>query len=205
MKKRAKRGFSLLEMMVALAILVFIILGVGVGMDAGIDIYKEAIFEADSASMAGIVNSNLGDILRYSTRVTVNKNDAPLLDANGTKIPVTTLGFVFTSADYGIKDAYFYTPVLEDGTSKGVLRVTNLKKDKDMELVNTGAYPDLYITNFKITYYATGTTSIANGGIGRGGYFEVTYDIFSTKDDTMTRSVSTVVRLMNPPAVDSGN
>ena len=204
MKKRAKRGFSLLEMMVALAILVFIILGVGVGMDAGIDIYKEAIFEADSASMAGIVNSNLGDILRYSTRVTVN-DGTNLLNASGVKIPKESLGFVFTSADYGIKDAYFYTPVLEDGTSKGVLRVTNLKKDKDMELVNTGAYPDLYITNFKITYYATGTTSIANGGIGRGGYFEVTYDIFSTKDDTMTRSVSTVVRLMNPPAVDSGN
>ena len=63
----------------------------------------------------------------------------------------------------------------------------------------------VYITNFKITYYAPGTTSVANGGVGRGGYFEVTYDIFSTKDETMTRSVSTVVRLMNPPAVDTAN
>ena len=197
MKTRAKRGFSLLEMMVALAILVFIVLGVGVGMDAGIDIYKEAVFEADSASMAGIVNSNLGDILRYSTRVTVNDGEN-LLDANGSKVSKQDVGFVFTSVDYGIKDAYFYTPVLEDGTSKGVLRITNLKKDKDMELVNTGAYPDLDITNFKITYYEPGTTSVENGGLGRGGYFEVTYDIFSTKDAAMTRSVSTVVRLMNP-------
>ena len=204
MKKRAKRGFSLLEMMVALAILVFIILGVGVGMDAGIDIYKEAIFEADSASMAGIVNSNLGDILRYSTRVTVN-DGTNLLNASGVKIPKESLGFVFTSADYGIKDAYFYTPVLEDGTSKGVLRVTNLKKDKDMELVNTGAYPDLYIANFRITYYELGTTSVTNGGLGRGGYFEVTYDIVSTKDETMTRSVSNVIRLMNPPQPKTGN
>ena len=204
MKARAKRGFSLLEMLVALAILVFIVLGIGVGMDAGIDIYKEAIFEADSASMAGIVNSNLGDILRYSTRVTVN-DGTNLLDASGSKIPKESLGFVFTSADYGIKDAYFYTPVLEDGSSKGVLRLTNLKEDKDMELVNTGAYPDLYIANFRITYYELGTTSVTNGGLGRGGYFEVTYDIFSTKDEAMTRSVSTVVRLMNPPQPKTGN
>lgn len=204
MKARAKRGFSLLEMLVALAILVFIVLGIGVGMDAGIDIYKEAIFEADSASMAGIVNSNLGDILRYSTRVTVN-DGTNLLDASGSKIPKESLGFVFTSADYGIKDAYFYTPVLEDGSSKGVLRLTNLKEDKDMELVNTGAYPDLYIANFRITYYELGTTSVTNGGRGRGGYFEVSYDIFSTKDETMTRSVSTVVRLMNPPQPKTGN
>ena len=203
MKARAKRGFSLLEMLVALAILVFIVLGIGVGMDAGIDIYKEAIFEADSASMAGIVNSNLGDILRYSTRVTVN-DGTNLLDASGSKIPKESLGFVFTSADYGIKDAYFYTPEQGD-TTKGVLRLTNLKEDKDMELVNTGAYPDLYIANFRITYYELGTTSVTNGGMGRGGYFEVTYDIFSTKDETMTRSVSTVVRLMNPPQPKTGN
>ena len=203
MKARAKRGFSLLEMMVALAILVFIVLGIGVGMDAGIDIYKEAIFEADSASMAGIVNSNLGDILRYSTRVTVN-DGTNLLNASGVKIPKESLGFVFTSADYGIKDAYFYTPEQGD-TTKGVLRLTNLKEDKDMELVNTGAYPDLYIANFRITYYELGTTSVTNGGLGRGGYFEVTYDIFSTKDETMTRSVSTVVRLMNPPQPKTGS
>lgn len=193
MSARAKRGFSLMEMMVALAILVFIVLGIGVGMDAGIDIYKEAIFEADSASMAGIINSNLGDILRYSTRVTVNDGEN-LLNASGVPIDEDDVDFVFTSVDYGIKDAYFYT-VREDGSSDGVLRLTNLKQDKDMELVNTGAYPDLDIVNFNIVYYKPGET---NGGAGRGGYFEVTYDIISNKDTTMTRSVSSVIRLMNP-------
>ena len=202
MKARAKRGFSLLEMMVALAILVFIVIGIGVGMDAGIDIYKEAIFEADSASMAGIVNSNLGDILRYSSRVTINEPGNQLTDANGSKLPVDTAQFVFTSRDYGIKDAYFYTE-LPTKTSKGILRLTNLKGDKDIELVNNGAYPDLIIKEFKVRYYELGTTSAANGGTGRGGYFEVTYVIQSTKDTSMTRSVSNVIRLMNPPEVDS--
>ena len=195
MKARAKRGFSLLEMLVALAILVFIVIGIGIGMDAGIDIYKEAVFEADSASMAGIVNTNLGDILRYSSRVTVN-DGTNLKDASGTLIPKQDVAFVFTSKEYGIHDAYFYTPVLPDGTSKGVLQITNLKKEKAMELVNSGAYPDLDITNFKITYYKPGTA--ANNAVGRGGYFEASYKIVSTKDPSMTREVSTVFRLMNP-------
>ena len=190
MKARAKRGFTLLEMLVALAILVFIVMGIGVGMDAGLKIYKEAVFEADSASMAGIINTNLGDILRYSTRVTVNEGNN-LKDTSGSYISKQDLGFVFTSVEYGIQDAYFHTPVNPDGTSKGVLELTNLKKDTAMELVNAGAYPDLEISNFKIVYYAPGAVA------GRGGYFEVTYDIFSTKDVEKTRSVSTVVRLMN--------
>ena len=195
MKARAKRGYSMLEMLVALAILVFIVMGIGVGMDAGLGIYKEAIFEADSASMAGIINTNLGDILRYSSRVTVNEG-TNLKDASGTIIPKDDVAFVFPSKEYGIHDAYFYTPILPDGTSKGVLQITNLKKDKTMELVNSGAYPDLDIMNFEIIYYKTGTA--ANNMVGRGGYFEATYRIVSVKDPTMTREVSTVIRLMNP-------
>lgn len=195
MKARVKRGFSLLEMMVALAILVFIVIGIGVGMDAGIDIYKEAIFEADSASMAGIVNTNLGDILRYSSRVTVN-DGTNLKDASGTNLSPDDAAFIFTSKDYGIHDAYFTLVPPNEEDESGVLRLTNLKKDKTMELVNSGAYPDLDITNFKITYYKPGTA--ANNADGRGGYFEATYKIVSTKDSSMTREVSTVIRLMNP-------
>lgn len=195
MKARAKRGFSLLEMMVALAILVFIVIGIGVGMDAGIDIYKEAIFEADSASMAGIVNSNLGDILRYSSRVTINEG-TNLKDPSGNIVSKQDAEFVFTSKDYGIHDAYFTLVPPTDEAEPGVLRLTNLKKDKTMELVNTGAYPDLQIKDFKVTYFKPGTTT--NGVVGRGGYFEATYKIVSIKDSSMTREVSTVIRLMNP-------
>ena len=195
MKARAKKGFSLLEMMVALAILVFIVMGIGVGMDAGIDIYKEAIFEADSASMAGIINTNLGDILRYSSRVTVN-TDGNLTDASGSVVRPRDVEFVFTSMEYGIYDAYFVVSNDPEGVNDGVLRITNLKKEKTIELVNTGAYPDLEIANFELHYYEPGTN--ADGTSGRGGYFEATYKIVSIKDSSMTREVSTAIRLMNP-------
>ena len=137
MSKRAKRGFSLLEMLVALAILVFIVMGIGVGMDAGVKIYKEAIFEADSGSLSGIINTNLGDILRYSSRVTVNKGDN-LQDASGVFVSKQDVEFVFTSMEYGIHDAYFCMPEEQEGTNDGVLQITNLKKEKTLELVNSG-------------------------------------------------------------------
>lgn len=194
MKARAKGGFSLMEMMVALAILVFIIMGIGFGMSAGTNIYRDAVFEADSASMAGIINTSLGDILRYSTRVTQNEGNN-LKDASGSYVSEYDVEFVFTSLEYGVQDAYFYTPVHADGTSSGILQIKNLKNDKIVELVNSGAYPNLEITDFEITYYEPGVTT---GGVaGRGGYFEVTYDIFSTQNEEMHKNISTIIRLMN--------
>ena len=195
MSKRAKRGFSLLEMLVALAILVFIVMGIGVGMDAGVKIYKEAIFEADSGSLSGIINTNLGDILRYSSRVTVNKGDN-LQDASGVFVSKQDVEFVFTSMEYGIHDAYFCMPEEQEGTNDGVLQITNLKKEKTLELVNSGAYPDLKIVDFEIHYFEPGK-EINNTQI-RGGYFEVSYKIVSDKYTDMSRNVSTVIRLMNP-------
>ena len=192
-KLKSNKGFSLMELLVALLILVLIVMAIGVSMDAGVRIYQEAIFEADSASLAGILNTNIGDILRYSQDI--RENTSSFSDAEGNTLTAEKVGFVFTSVEYGIQDAYFYTPVAPGGESKGVLQIKNLKNASVMELVNSGAYPDLVTSNFRITYYAPGTT--VGGAVGRGGYFEVTYDIFSTKDESLTRSVSTIVRMMN--------
>ena len=72
MKKIAsKSGFTLIEMLATLLILVFLILGIDTGMDSAVRVYDEAKFEANSASMANIVNTSLGDILRYSDNLTV--------------------------------------------------------------------------------------------------------------------------------------
>ena len=75
----------------------------------------------------------------------------------------------------------------------------NLKNSNIVELVNTGSYPDLVINHFQITYVEPGAVD-ASGNTLRGGYFDIRYDIYSKSDDQKTRSVSTVVRLMNPDA-----
>ena len=77
MKKYFNRsGFTLIEVMTALLITVMLVVAMGTSMSAGMRIYKDATFESDSASMAGILNTALGDILRYSEDVKVNQGTA---------------------------------------------------------------------------------------------------------------------------------
>ncbi len=184
-KKKSNGGFTLVELLCTLLIMVLLVMGMGVGMEAGSRIYRDATFESDSATLAGILNTNLGDILRYSTWVhTAN-------EAEQGKIDNPKVNFLFTSLDYGIQDAYFDTPISLDGTSTGVLQMKNIRNGNVVELVNSGAYPDLMITNFSITY----TPRVAPGIYG--GHFEIKYDILSESDPDKVRNVQTIVRLMN--------
>ena len=47
-KSRRNSGFSLIELLCALLILVILVIGIGVSMDAGVGIYRDATFEASS-------------------------------------------------------------------------------------------------------------------------------------------------------------
>ena len=203
-KLRNNKGFSLVEMMAVLAILVVLVMGMGSTMDAGSMIYREAIFEADSGSLSGILNTALGDILRHSytgemenLRIKINgEPDAAgnvefFTTSDGTYLAPEQVGFVFTNLEYGVVDAYFHTPMSSDGTIKGVLQIRNLRNSNVIELVNTGAYPDLVISDFRITYTPAGEDGL------RGGYFYISYTIFSEKHEGLKRDVETVVRLMN--------
>lgn len=197
-KLKNKSGFTLIEMLAVVLILVILTMGIGKTMDAGMQIYRDATFEADSANLAGILNTSLGDILRYSTEIQINQGTESdptkgFQDSSGTYLLSRDVGFVFTSYEYGIRDAYFYTQVFADNTSKGVLQMRNLKNSDVVELINTGAYPDLAVTNFVITYVPEGAEEM------RGGYFEISYDIISENNDQLKRDVDTVIRLMNQP------
>ncbi len=196
-KLKSKAGLSLLEMLLALMILVFLVLGMGVGMDAGSRIYRESWFENESASLAGILNTALGDILRYSTDV---KGDPDQCGNPSHVVPLdeeemeileqrndVDVGFVFTSMDYGVQDAYFRI------SQKGALTLESLRNESWMELVNSGAYPNLEVADFTVKY----TARIAPGVYG--GYFEINYTIYSTDSDK-SKDVTCIVRHLNDGA-----
>ena len=190
MKKLAsKSGLTLIEMLVTILILVFLALGIGTCMDSALNIYDESKFESNSASMANIVNTSLADILRYSDNLTDKRETVSgyFTDSSGTK--VTNVDFVFTNYEYAVRDAYF--TVSDDG----VLRIKNLGDSNAVELVNTGAYPDLKISSFELTYTAKGTDTDGNP---TGGYFEINYTIYSDKDSSLTKDITYIVRSMNP-------
>ncbi len=202
MQNRRKMGFSLIEMLVALMILVFLVLGIGVGMDAGSRIYRDASFETDSAALAGILNTSLGDILRYSTNTkyigAVNAENQlseeeiqKLIDAGGvadTNNP--KIEFIISNDSYGIVDAYFSTSSSENVNS-GPLQLVSLRNGEVKNLVNKGAYPNLDVTNFRITYKPR-----YNPGI-EGGYFTISYEIWSKTNSEKVRQVTHTVRQLN--------
>ncbi len=193
-KLKNKGGFSLIEMMCALLILVLLIMAMDVGFQAGGEIYQAATFESESATLAGILNTSLGDILRYSIDVRETTATEKQKYGNDVGIPHATDAtkhYVFTSLDYGIQDAYFYIPPHESGVDMGPLQMKNTRNPNVVELVNTGAYPDLVISDFSITY----SPRVAPGV--QGGYFEISYKITSELDSSRTRMVNTIVRVMN--------
>lgn len=204
-RNRNNAGFSLIEMLCALVIVVLLVMGIGVGMDAGTKIYKEATFESESATLAGILNTALGDVLRYSIDV---RDEDYLRQLHGDMVAVGLAEgefqlpddiqcyeenkfFVFTSVDYGIQEAYFYIAPHVSGTNMSTVQMKNRRNAKTVDLVNTGAYPDLLVSDFKILY------SPRTGTGAEGGYFDVTYVIHSESDPTKTRDVQTIIRLMN--------
>lgn len=182
-------GFTLIEMLVALVIMICLVIGISVGMDAGSRIYSDAIFEADSANLAGILNTAIGDILRYSKQIKVN--DGKWKDSSGTNIPAEVAPFVFTSSDYGIGDAYFVVD-----TSSGVLQMKNLRDAQVVELINSGSYPNLRIQNFVAAYHPA-ERDLTTDIITSGGYFTVSYEVCSSVNSEKVRQVESIVRLMN--------
>lgn len=191
-KLTSKGGFTLIEMLATLLILVFLVLGIGTGMDSAVRIYDEAKFESNSASMANIVNTSLGDILRYSDNLTVADPNEGFVDSSNTRVP--NVEFVFTNYEYGVRDAYFS---LRDSANNddGILRMRNLSNGNIVELVNTGTYPDMRIGDFVLKYKELGKDDSGNP---TGGYFEVTYTVYSDKNNDLTKDVKYIVRCMNP-------
>lgn len=168
-KLRNKSGMTLMEMMVSILILVLLVVAMGTGMNSGMRIYEDALFESNSASLANIVNTTLSDILRYCEVTKVSNAAAGEAE------------FLVTNLDYGIKDAEF---LLGDGETQSVLQMKNALSEYSIDLVNTGSSPELKITNFKITYNEI-------------GYFEIEYTIVSRVNTSKTRKVTSVVRLLN--------
>lgn len=190
-KLKNKAGFTLIELLVSLAIMVILVMGIGTGMDAGARVYKDSVFQSDSSSLEGILNTTLGDLLRYSENVIKNTGD-PIPENKGNPLP-SNIDFIFTSFDFGVKNAYF--PDIDNTVKLRALH--NFPGAKtEVDLINTGAYPDLKITNFKATYFPLFVDDPDNK---HGGYFEITYTIQSVQDAKLKRNVEYVVRLMNPP------
>ena len=177
MKKLLKKGgFTLVEMLAALMILVLLVVGMDAGISAANLAYTRSVFESNSAALAGILNTAMGDILRYSEDVRV---------PTAQEAPQDPPAVVFTNYDYGVRNGYFSIPDSQPD-APATLQIRNLQNDRAAELINTGAYPDLQISDFQISYDPAGR------------YFSISYQISHVRHSSWTRDISCAVRLLNP-------
>jgi prepilin-type N-terminal cleavage/methylation domain-containing protein len=188
---KSKAGFTLVEVMVTILILLMLYSGVVIAMDVGGKIYRESIFESHSSLLAESLNNHLGDILGNASEITVN--DGIITDDYGKKLYKEDVPMVFTNSSYGAQDAYLTASPVSPQT----LVIKGLHTTDAYQLVNTGTYPDLAVTNFKITYHAKSNST--TDGTGYGGYCTIQYTIQSTNNSSLSKEVNTVVRLLNDP------
>ena len=185
-KLRSSRGMTLMEVLVSILILVLLVIGMGTGMNSGMEVFQVSRFEANSASLAGIIDTALGDTLRHAETIHLTKDRGDFVIPEDQYVQ-----FVFTSVKAGVEDAYLYIETGDDAA--GTLRMKSIRKTgAPVELVNSGAYPDLKIDSFKIDYVEPDEERML-----RGGYFVVEYDICSKVDPTYVRNVHTIIRLLN--------
>lgn len=181
---KSKAGFTLMELIVTMLVLVILTAGIIFSMDAGAKIYQKSIFESHSALLEDTLNNSLSDILRNSTKAWV------LTPAEKENVYPDDVNYAFNNSDYDANSAYIYA--VDD-----VLKIFSSGVE-GTELVNTGTYPDLKVENLDIQLVAQGAAT-ATDGSQYGGYFTISYRITSTKNASLTRDVTTVVRLLNNP------
>lgn len=178
MKKLKKNGgFTLIETLAALLIMVVLVAGMDTAMESASRIYEESVFQSDSASVAGILNTTMGDLFRYSTNIKVADADHPLERADG-----TPLAFVFTNAEFGIRDAYIQS--VEGGRCCLQLKSAKDTEKPAIDLINGGVYPNMTIQNFAYAY--------------SDGVFTVSYTLQSTTNASLSCEKTGTFRLMNP-------
>ena len=158
---------TLMELLASLLVLTMLTAAMAASMGAALESYEDSLFQSNSGILTGIVNTTLGDLLRYAGDVRQEGD-----------------GVVFTNAEYGVYNGTL--ALSEDGT----LQILESATGQRRELLNSGVYTGLRIQSLTAVYVPPDT----NGK--RGGYFEILYTIASS-DASKARHTETVVRVLN--------
>lgn len=129
-KLKNNKGYTFVEMMACVVILLLVALISGTGMNLALNNYNLQVFESDSQMLEATINMHLGDILRHTTSVTETED--------------TVTGI--TNSSYQI---YNGNIIIEEG----VFYIVKNAEDPAVHMVNTASYANnLYVDNFTLTY-----------------------------------------------------
>ena len=181
-----KGGFTLVEMLVCVVILVLLVIAMGTGISTAVRVYHESIFQSNSATLTSMLNATIDDVLRYSEDIYVLQ-DGTTDFANGEKVIEVSsvpsgVTFLFTNKEYSGQHAYIFA---NSGDTGSPVQMMNILGGSPRDLLNTGAYPNLTVKDLIILY---------DSG---AGVFRVSYKIASTENAEYTLDVESVVRILN--------
>lgn len=152
--QKKNKGFTLVETLVAIVILLLMTAGLTVGISAAAKTYKQITFTNNSETLRDTINTAFSDVLRYARNIEVDDH------------------VYFSTNDYqaGVISGY----VTLD--SEGKLIIVN-RDDRSIQnsLMNDKVYAGLHLENFTLTY--TEADADANADAGTGGIFTGKYTI----------------------------
>ena len=132
-KLKNNKGYTFVEMMACVVILLLVALISGTGMNLALNNYNQQIFESDSQMLEATLNMHLGDILRHTTSVT---------EADGAVTGITNSSYQIYNGTITVEDGVFY--------------IVKNAEDPAVHMVNEATYMNnLYVDNFTLTYDAS--------------------------------------------------
>ena len=144
-KLKNQKGFSLVEMLVCVVIVLLLAGICTTGSNLALDSYNKSLFESNSQMLQSTLDMYLGDILRHST---LEVETTPLLNGNKEVKSVT-------NTSYGMYEGWIDS--LCDGTEKGQIYIH--KKGDDItgvKLLSEKVYSNtLKISGFTLEYNET--------------------------------------------------
>lgn len=145
MKKiKTKKGFTLVEMLACTVTLLLVCLICTTGMNLALKSYEQSIFESDSQMLESTLDTYIGDMLRYATKVTIDPDSADNIVEG------------FTNAAYQVYEGNFYI-----GTN-GYLYCTINDNSTGALVVGKGNYAEsLCVVDFELHF--DDTTGIFTG------------------------------------------
>ncbi len=147
-KLKQKKGFTLVEMLMCMLILILLSGICNIGMTIAWSSYNSNVFESDSQMLASSVNTYLADVLRYASAVTT------VGDEDGSDSKTVT---AISNSSYSIQNGNIVVSARDYENNTGGR--FQIKKTEDDEapvfLIGESQYADnMYVESFELNYDA---------------------------------------------------
>ncbi|MEG1578144.1 MAG: prepilin-type N-terminal cleavage/methylation domain-containing protein [Oscillospiraceae bacterium] len=169
MKKRATRGFTVVEMLMAMLILAIVGVGLTTGISSAIGVYHTSVFTSESQLLTGTLDTALADVLRYA------KYEKAATEEEGD----TTAHF--SNTNYRVVNGSL---LADEGRLKMNPTDGEPTKDTLLNLLSDSAYSTMSLRDLTLKY--EDTTHVFSGS----------YTLVSTRDSTLTKTVNFAYRTL---------